>query len=176
MVREINGLRALQMRVAGDDDVGIFLAERDEGALQVGDFAEEQSDFVAQPQTNVERDLVVARTGGVKFCAGGHALREFGLDVHVNVFEFWLPLEFSGGDFLGDLIQAFDDRAQFILFQHADFLEHRRVGDGAEDVVPPQTPVEGNGFGELRDVGGGAGRETSAAGDGRFFIHKPTCF
>jgi hypothetical protein len=33
MVREINGLRALQMRVAGDDDVGILLTERDERAL-----------------------------------------------------------------------------------------------------------------------------------------------
>ena len=33
MVREINGLRALQMRIAGNDDVGIFLAERNERAL-----------------------------------------------------------------------------------------------------------------------------------------------
>jgi hypothetical protein len=40
MVREINGLRALQMRVAGNQHVGIFFAERDERALQVGDFFE----------------------------------------------------------------------------------------------------------------------------------------
>jgi hypothetical protein len=58
------------------------------------------------------------------------------------------------------------------LFQDADFVEHRRMGDGAEDVVFPQTPVEGNGFSELRDIGGGAARETSAAGNGRFFAHK----
>ena len=171
MVREINGLRALQMRVAGNEHVGIFLAERDEGALQIGNFAEQQNDFIAQPEPHVERDLVVARAGGVQFRAGGNALGQFGLDVHVDVFELGLPLEFAGGDFLADLIQAFGDGAQFILFQHADFLEHRRVGDGAGDVVPPQAPVEGNGFGELRDVGGGAAGETSAAGNGRFFIH-----
>ncbi len=41
MVREINGLRALQMRIAGDDDVGIFLAERNERALQIGNFFEQ---------------------------------------------------------------------------------------------------------------------------------------
>ena len=65
---------------------------------------------------------------------------------------------------------------QFLFGQHADFLEHRRVGDRAEDVVPPQPPVEGDGFGELRDIGGGAAGEASAAGNGRFFVHAPVRF
>ncbi len=47
-----------------------------------------------------------------------------------------------------------------------------RVGDRAEDVVPPEPPVEGDGFGELRDVGGGTAGEASAAGNGRFFVHS----
>jgi hypothetical protein len=54
MVREINGLRALQMRVAGNDDVGIFLAERDEGALQIGDFAE-QAVISSRSQSRMSR-------------------------------------------------------------------------------------------------------------------------
>ena len=36
--------------------------------------------------------------------------------------------------------------------EHADFLEHRGVRHGAEDVLSPQPPIEGNGFGELRDI------------------------
>jgi len=115
--------------------------------------------------------LFIARTGGVKFRAGRNALREFGLDVHVNVFEFTLPFEFSGFDFFSNLIKAANDGVKFIFLQHADFVEHLGVRHRAEDVVPPQTPVEGNGFGELRDVGADCAREASAAGDGRFIFH-----
>ena len=42
-MREINGLRALQVRVAGDEHIGIFFAERDERALQIGDFAKQRT-------------------------------------------------------------------------------------------------------------------------------------
>jgi hypothetical protein len=107
----------------------------------------------------------------VQFRAGGNALREFGLDVHVDVFERGLPLEFSGFDFFADGVEAANDGVQFTFLQHADFVEHLGVRHGAEDVVPPQPPVEGNGFGELRDIGADFAREASAAGDGRFLFH-----
>ena len=118
MVREIDGLRALQMRVAGNEHVGIFLAERDERALQIGDFRQaRQSDFIAQPHPHVERDLVVAQNG--TRCATlrrqGNTLGQFGLDIHVNVFEFGLPLEFSGFDFFADLVEASNNGVQFIF-------------------------------------------------------------
>ena len=45
------------------------------------------------------------------------------------------------------------------------------MGEGALDVVLPEPPVEGDGFGELRDIGGGTTGEASAAGDWGFFIH-----
>ena len=88
------------------------------------------------------------------FAPAGTRFGERGLDVHVNVFEFGLPLEFAGGDFLPDLIQAADDRAwHSALVSTPIFCEHRGVGHGAEDVVPPEPPVEGDGFGECGDVG-----------------------
>src|ERR1700734_2358730 len=37
MMREIDGLRALQMRIAGNNDPGVLLAERNQGTLQSGD-------------------------------------------------------------------------------------------------------------------------------------------
>ena len=171
MMREINGLRALQMRVAGNQHVGIFSAERDEGALQVGDFAEQRRDFVAQPEADVEGDLVVARAGSVQFSADGNALREFRLDVHVDVLEFGLPFEFAGADFQADFVQSARDGNLFRFGQHADFSQHGGVRERTQDVVPPEPPVEGNGFGELRDLGGGTATEAPAAGNGRFFIH-----
>jgi len=54
-------------------------------------------------EPHVERDLVIARAGGVQLRAGRNALGQLGLDVHVDVFEFGLPQELRGGDFLADL-------------------------------------------------------------------------
>ena len=51
-------LLALQVRVAGDDDVGVVFAEGDERALQANDLAEQRGDFVAQPEAHVEGDPV----------------------------------------------------------------------------------------------------------------------
>ena len=50
-MREIDGLRALQVRVAGDDDVGIVFTEGDERALQGNDLAEQRGDFVSSRST-----------------------------------------------------------------------------------------------------------------------------
>ena len=103
--------------------------------------------------------------------AGGNAPGQLGLNVHVDVFEFRLSTKFAGGDFPCDGVEAFHDGAQFLFGQHADFLEHGGMGDRAEDVVPPEPPVEGDGFGELGDVRAGAAGEPSAAGDWRNLFH-----
>ena len=171
MVREINGLRALQMRVAGNEHVCVLFAERDERALQLGDFSEQGNDFVPQPEADVEGDLVVARTGGVQFGSGGNAPGQFGLDVHVNVFKFQLPFEFAGADFFADGVESTNDGDAFLFRQHANFVEHVRVGHRAEDVVPPEPVVERDGFGELCHVRRRAARESSAAGNWRDFFH-----
>ena len=53
---------------------------------------------------------------------------------------------------LQSLQQSIDDRLQFRLRQHADLLQHFGVRDRALDVVPPQPPIERDGFRELRHV------------------------
>ena len=163
MVREIDGLRALQVRVAGNDHVGIVFAEGDECALEADDLAEQRGDLIAQPESHVEGDLVIARPGSVKFRTGRNALGQRGLDVHVDVFEFGLPLERAVGDLFADLVQSLDDGLGFPCREHANLFEHRGVGHGAGDVVSPQPPVEGDGFGECGDVRARPGSEASAA-------------
>ena len=115
VMREIDGLGALQVRVAGNDDVGVVLAERDERALQAGDFAEQRGDFVAQPEPHVERDLVVARAGGVEFRAGGNASVSSASMFMWTSSSSGLPLEFAGLDFAGDGFQPADDGARLPL-------------------------------------------------------------
>ena len=165
MMREINGLRALQVSVAGNDYVRIAFAERDERALQSGDVAEERDDFFAQPEAHVERHLIIARAAGVQFRAGGNPPGQLRLDIHMHVFEFGLPLELAGGDFPANLFQSPGNGGQLGPGQHTDITEHGRVGEGALEVVLPEPPVKGDGFGELGGFGGGTAGKASAAGN-----------
>ena len=50
MVRKEHRLRALQMRVAGDDHAGVSLAELDQRALQVAEQARERVAFAARDE------------------------------------------------------------------------------------------------------------------------------
>ena len=83
---DADGLCALQVRVARNQDFDVLLAKADKRPLKIADFGEQRVDFIAQPEAHVERDLVVARATGVEFRAGGHTPRQFRLDVHVDVF------------------------------------------------------------------------------------------
>ena len=102
----------------------------------------------------------------MEFGAGGHAFGELGLDVHVDVFEFVLPTELAGGDLFTDGVEAVDDGLELGFGEDADGLQHGGVGHGTEEVMFPEAPVEGNGFGDLGDVGGGSAAEAAAAGNG----------
>jgi len=142
VVREIHRLGALQVRVARNDHLRIFLTEADERALQRAKLFAERGHFVTQPHAHIERDLIVARAPRVELRAGGHATRQLRLDVHMNVLKLRLPLEPAAGDFLPDCLQPADDRFALGLREHADFLQHRRVRDRADDVLLPEPVVE----------------------------------
>jgi hypothetical protein len=163
---EVNRLGALEMGVTGDENGGVFAAEFDEDVLELADLAFETDDFVAEPHPEVHGDLVIAGASGVKFGAGGDTARELGLDVHVDILEFGAPLEAISRDLLTDVIESLDDGHLFVTGEDADLAEHGGVGDGAEDVLPPEAPVEGDGFGEGGDGIVGTGGEPAAAGNG----------
>jgi hypothetical protein len=105
VMREVNGLGALQVRVTGDDDIAVLCAEFHERFLQAANLLGQVCDLVAQPHADIEGHLVITRAGGVELGAGGYALGQLGLDVHVHVFEFFLPLEAAVIDLAPDLFQ-----------------------------------------------------------------------
>ena len=82
----------------------------------------------------------------MKLRPGGYAFRQLRLDVHVNVFQLHLPLELAGGDFPGDAFEAATDGGKLGGGEDADLFQHGSVGDGASDVMLPQTPVKRDGF------------------------------
>ena len=142
MVAGSDRLAALEVGIAGDDGGGVFFRAVEQGILQAGDGSEQAVDLGAGVETGVGGDLVVAGAGGVEFRAGrADAAGELGLDVHVNVLERGLELEFPGLDVGEDFLQAVFDLGELIRREQADVLLGACVGDGPGDVVREQAPV-----------------------------------
>src|SRR5439155_11513147 len=131
--------------------------------LEPGDFPGKFDDLVAQPHPGIERHLAVAGAGGVQPSSRGHAAWQLLFEIHVDVFELRSPLKPAGGNLLANVIERFDDGSMFRLAEYPDALEHRRVGDGPEEIVPPQPPIERNGFSEPRDIRVGSAGKPPAA-------------
>jgi hypothetical protein len=86
VVRQVHGLRALEMRVARHRPVLVALGERDEHALQTLELLERLQRVRASEHRHVGRDLVVARARGVQLAADRpDDLRQPALDRHVDV-------------------------------------------------------------------------------------------
>ena len=134
-VAEEHGLRALQVRVTAHD-------------------------FVAEPETDIRRSLIVPASRGVKFLAGGANLADQrGFDVHVHIFARGVPFELVGTNLPFDRAQAAFDLRRFGLGEQTDLRQAFRVRDRAGDVLSIEPPVEAHAFRECFDRLRRPGRE-----------------
>src|SRR5581483_9530723 len=65
-MRKEHRLRALQMRVSGNDDFSIRVRQIEQRRLRFCERTDGAIDFLAQPQTQVRRDLVVSTSARVQ--------------------------------------------------------------------------------------------------------------
>ncbi len=152
MVTECYRLGRLQVGKTGHDGFSFTLGLAQQALLQTGDFAEDQVDFVAQPQTDIGGDLIVAAATGVQLLAGNtDAVGQACFNVHVHVFQIDAPVELASLDLGLDGVQAVNDGIALGVGQYAHLGQHCGVGDGAHDVVAIQALIEGDGGGETRD-------------------------
>ena len=111
--------------------------------LQARDLKDQRVDRVAHPKPEVERDLVVARAGGVQPPGGGaDDLGEPGLDIHMNVFERARERERPCLDFALDLGETLGDGVCVGGVDEALALEHRDMRLGPRDVLGGELAVE----------------------------------
>ena len=73
-------------------------------------------------------------------------LRKTRFDVKVHVFEFKLPLEFAGRDFVADLRHAAADVRQVLRRNDAALFKHRRVRERAVDVGHRHALIKAHGL------------------------------
>ena len=100
----------------------------------------------SQPETQIGRDLVVARAGGVQ--AAGSRADQRGkpcLDIHVDVFERAVEGKAAGLDLIPHPVQAVRDRDCVFLRHDSLRRQHGDVSDGARDILRVEPPVEVDG-------------------------------
>ena len=143
-----DGLGALEVGVAGHDDVCVLLGLLQEGLLEVDGGFDGLPACFHGVEAHVGGDLVVAGAGGVELAGNvANFLFEAGLDVHVDVFEFRTPGESSGFDFLLNVEKAAADGFGFLVGDYALPGQHEGVGNRAANVLAVEAAVVVNGDG-----------------------------
>src|SRR5579885_3415413 len=119
-----------------------FLGKRQ---LQFAQLLIERIAGLADPEAEIERDLIVARARGVEPPGGRpDELGKARLDIHVNVFE--RAREFGGArlDLAPDLLEAAGDRFPVLFRDDARFDEHGGVRLRTLNVLLGKPIVEAN--------------------------------
>ena len=99
VMAEGHGLCGLEMREAGHHGAGMLQCTLDQRLLKRGERRIGLVDDVADEQTEVGGDLVVARARGVQPAGGGaDQLGQAALDIHVNVLKRALEREAALAD------------------------------------------------------------------------------
>jgi len=104
MMGEKDRLRPLQMSVAGDDDIGVFFRQSDQGRLQPCT-SRRSREISSRSQRRRSRAIWSLRDRPVCNFAPRERVRQRRLDVHVNVLEFFAPRKLAGHNFPRDSFQ-----------------------------------------------------------------------
>ncbi len=154
MMGEEHRLGPLQVRVAGHGRLVMLLRLGEEGRLHRGQGGVEVSQHVAEVETLVEGDLIIARAAGVKLPSHrARQLDELAPEGEAPAFEL-------GPD---RLEPPLDGRALRRVDQPRA-LQRPRPRRAPADIVRPEPPVEGKRGGE--SLGGGIGARAEAATPG----------
>ena len=152
VVAEVDGLGALEMRVAGHRPVQVGVGELDEHALEVLQALERRQRVCAREHRHVGGDLVVARARGVQLAADRPGdRRQPPLDRHVDVDVARLERELPVLELGLDPLQARQQRVAIGLGDDPGRREHLRVRARLLDVVGAEAPVVADRGVELRE-------------------------
>ena len=101
MMAKRHRLRRLQMREAGHQQCCVFFGLIEKSALQILECGIDSVNRIAQPEAEIRRHLIVARTRGVE-ASGGIAdqILQPRFDIHMHVFERAGKCECAAFDFV----------------------------------------------------------------------------
>jgi hypothetical protein len=92
-------------------------------------------DFMAEPEADIGRDLIIARAASMKTLTRiTHELYEPLFNIEMDIFEIQKPLEATLIDFSQNLHHSAFDIAAILRRDHFDSLEHLGMCQGALDI------------------------------------------
>ena len=125
MMTKGNRLRGLQMRKTGHDG-GVFArCQFHHAALQARQLAANRINFIAQIQTHIGGDLIVARAAGVQFFTGdADGIGQTRFDVHVHIFQCNRPREIARFNLRQNIAQTLLNGAVISITQNTGAVQH----------------------------------------------------
>ncbi len=140
---EIDGLGALEVRVAGHRPIGVALGDIDDRRHQRCRQLDGPIRRSGYEEGQVSRHLVVSRTAGMELPAQrADDLGQPAFDRHMDVLIVLGELEGSARELVADLLETFEHLGELVVGQDTGAAQGLRVGFGARDVLLPQTLVE----------------------------------
>ena len=131
------------MGVTRHDCFGVLVSDVAEHPNQGNHQLPEFSDSVAQVKSDIQRHLVVPRTGSVQALSDvAEPLGEFRLNEHVDILSGHVELQFAAFDIRQDLLQSADKLQAVAHADYALFAEHCRMCDTALDILLIHSSVE----------------------------------
>ena len=145
VVRQGDGLRLLQVGIAGHDGVQVVLRNVQQDAEQLAEHLLRLLTGKFGVHAAIQRHLIVAAAPGVQaFARFADALGQQGLHVHVDVLRVHHPVDFARLDVRQNPAQAFDNLVRVRLRDNALFAQHRRVGNRAGNILLRQPLIKRN--------------------------------
>ena len=167
VVGQAEGLGPLQVRVAGDQGVGVALGLVEQGPLQAQQIAVDGIDLAPQPEAQVGAHLVVAGAARVQFLAQGtEQLNQPPLHGEVHILGLQTGIEPALGRLAAHLFQPFDQAGGLLQADHPGAAEHAGMGHRAVQVLLEQGDIEADRGVEALDRRVQALLETLAPGGG----------
>jgi hypothetical protein len=132
------------MGKARHDRIGIFFSAREQRPLQPDQARLNGVHGIAHPNTEIRRDLIIARPAGPKpatdICPDPVDESAFQCAVHILVSDDGCKT--TVGDIRTQAVQPGQQRVTLFIGQKAGFMQHLRVRLRGDDVIGCQHPVE----------------------------------
>ena len=163
MMTEGDGLRPLQVGIAGHDSIRVGFRLIRHGRSQLLDQIGYFFDFVPQIQTDVQRHLIISAPGGVEFFPHiAYPLRQHLLNEHVDILAVRINGQRSAFQVAENLCQPVRQDFRFPGSDNPLCRQHGRMGHAARDILTVHSAVKADGGVEIirqffRDTVGSSG-------------------
>ena len=116
------------------------------------DLADDRADLLLQVQPQIDGHLIIPAPGRMQTLAGiADALGQERLHIHVDILLIGGKFDLPRLDISQNRLQAGDDGVGIFFCNNAALAQHRRMGDGACDILPVHSAVKADGGVEVVD-------------------------